>query len=58
MYLTKSAAKNINFSPQLIEQGNLKTWDDLKLKYDLTNEIHFKWLKLKHCYSTQVEDNY
>lgn len=48
MYLTKSAVKNINFSPQLFEQGNLKTWDDLKLKYNLTNEIHFKWLKLKH----------
>ena len=33
VYLKKFAAKNINFLSQLLEEGNLTPWDDLKLEY-------------------------
>ena len=40
MYLTKFAAKSINFLSQLFEEGNLELWDDLKLEYNLANETY------------------
>ena len=49
MYLTKFAARNIDFLSQLFEEGNLKPWDHLKLEYNLINETYFGWLQLKHA---------
>ena len=40
VYLTKFAAKSINFLSQFFEEGNLKLWDDLKLEYNLANETY------------------
>ena len=47
--LTKFAAKNIYFLSQLFEGVRLKSWNDLKIEYNLTNETHFQWLQLKHA---------
>ena len=47
--LTKLAAKNIDFLSQLFEGGSLKSWNDLKIEYNLTNETYFQWLQLKHA---------
>ena len=47
--LTKLAAKNIDFLSQLFEGGSLKSWNDLKIEYNLTNENYFQWLQLKHA---------
>ena len=47
--LTKFAAKNIDFSSQLLEEGSLKPWGDLKIEYNMTNETSFQWLQLKHA---------
>ena len=49
MCLTKLAAKNIDFLSQLFEGGSLKSWNDLKIEYNLTNETYFQWLQLKHA---------
>ena len=49
MCLTKFVAKNINFSSQLFEEGNLKPCDGLKLENNLINETYFHWLQLKHA---------
>ena len=46
MCLTKFTAKNIHSLSQLFEGVNLKSWNDLKTEYNLTNE------------TAQVEDNY
>ena len=54
--LTKFAAKNIDFLSHLFEEGSLKSWNNLKIEYNLTNESYFQWLQLKH--STQVDDNH
>ena len=48
MYLIKFAAKNVILC-QLFEEGSLKLWDELKFKYNLTNETYFQWLQLKHA---------
>ena len=61
MYLTKFVSKNVDFLFQLFEEGNLKPWDDLELKYNLTNETCFQWLQLKHAIphnlKTSIEQN-
>ena len=61
MYLTRSAAKNINFLSQLFDEGNLKHWRDLKLKYNLTNGTYFQWLQRKHAdprkWKTNIKQN-
>ena len=46
-YLTKFAAKNINFLSQLFKEGKLKPWNDLNREYSLTNETYFQWLQLR-----------
>ena len=51
MYVTKFAAKNINVLSQLLEEGNLKPWDDLKLECNVTSETCFQWLQVKHAIS-------
>ena len=56
MCLTKFATKNVDFLSHLFEEGSLKSWNNLKIEYNLTNESYFQWLQLKH--STQVEDNH
>ena len=48
MCLTKFAAKNIDFLAQLFEGGSLKSWNNLKIEYSLTNETYFQWLQLRH----------
>ena len=50
MYLTKFAARNINFLSQLFEEGNLKPWDHLKLEYNLINENLFWVVTTKTCH--------
>ena len=61
MYLTKFVSKNVDFLFQLFEEGNLKPWDDIELKYNLTNETCFQWLQLKHTIphnlKTSIEQN-
>ena len=47
--LTKFAAKNIDFLSQLFDGASLKSWNDLKIEYNLTNETYFQWLQLKHA---------
>ena len=47
--LTNFATKNIHFLSQLFEGGTLKSWSDLKIKYNLTNETYLQWLQLKHA---------
>ena len=47
--LTKLADKNIDFLSQLFVGGSLKSWNDLKIEYSLTNETYFQWLQLKHA---------
>ena len=47
--LTKLAAKNIDFLSQLFEGGSLKSWNDLTIEFNLTNELYFQWLQLKHA---------
>ena len=47
--LTKLAAKSIDFLSQLFKGGSLKSWNDLKIEYNLTNETYFQWLQLKHA---------
>ena len=47
--LTKFAAKNIDFSSQLFEGRSLKSWNNLKIEYNLTNETYFQWLQLQHA---------
>ena len=42
MCLTKFAAKNIDFLSQLFEGSSLKSWKDLKIEYNLTNETYFQ----------------
>ena len=49
VYLTKLAAKHIDFLSQLFEGGSLKFWNDLKIEYNLRNETYFHWLQLKHA---------
>ena len=49
VWLTKFAAKNIDFLTQLFDEGSLKPWDDLKIEYNLTNQTDFQWLHLKHA---------
>ena len=49
MCLTKFAAKNIDFSSQLFEGRSLKSWNNLKIEYNLTNETYFQWLQLQHA---------
>ena len=51
VYVTKFAAKNINVLSQLLEEGNLKPWDDLKLECNVTSETCFQWLQVKHAIS-------
>ena len=48
MCLTKFAAKNIDFLSQRFEGGSLKSWNNLKIEYSLTNETYFQWLQLRH----------
>ena len=36
--LTKRAVKYIDFLSQRFEGGSLKSWNDLKIEYNLTNE--------------------
>ena len=61
MYLTKFAARNINFLSQLFEEGNLKPWNHCKLEYNLINETCFGWLQLKHAipqkWKTSIKQN-
>ena len=52
MCLTKFAAKNIYFLSQLFEEGNLKPIDEIKVKYNLTNETYFQWLQLNHVHTS------
>ena len=47
--LTKFAAKNIDFLSQLFEGASLKSWNEYKIEYNLTNETYFQWLQLKHA---------
>ena len=58
MYLTKFAAKSINFLSQLFEEGNLELWDDLKLEYNLANETYIQQLQQKlaitHKWKTNI----
>ena len=56
MYLTKFAAKNVILC-QLFEEGSLKLWDELKFKYNLTNETYFRWLQLKHAIPDKWKTN-
>ena len=49
MCLRKLAAKNIDFLSQLFKGGSLKSWNDLKIEYNLTNETYFQWLQLQHA---------
>ena len=49
MCLTKLPAKNINSLSQLFEGDSLKSWNDLRIEYNLTNETYFQWLQLKHA---------
>ena len=49
MCLTKLATKNIDFLSQLFEGASLKSWNDFKIAYNLTNETYFQWLQLKHA---------
>ena len=58
MYLTKFAARNINFLSQLFEEGNFKPWDHLKLEYNLINENLFWVVTTKTCHPIKVEDKY
>ena len=39
----------MNFLSQLFEWGSLKPCNDLKIEYNLTNEVYFQWLQLKHA---------
>ena len=39
--LTKFVAKSIAFLSQLFEGGGLKSWNDLKIQYNVTNETYF-----------------
>ena len=39
--LTNFAARNIDLLSQLFGEGSLKPWDDLKIKYNLTNKTYF-----------------
>ena len=48
-YLTKFAARDINFLTRLFEKGNLKSWGYLKFEYNFPNETFFPWLQLKHA---------
>ena len=43
MWLTKFAAKNIDFLTQLFDEGSLKQIETL------TNQTDFQWLHLKHA---------
>ena len=49
MCLTKLATKNIDFLSQLFEGASLKSWNEYKIEYNLTNETYFQWLQLKHA---------
>ena len=49
MCLIKLAAKHIDFLSQIFEGRSLKSWNDLKIEYNLTNETYFQWLQLKHA---------
>ena len=61
MCLTKLAAKNIDFLSQLFEGGSLKSWNGLKIEYNLPNETYFQWLQLKHAtphkWKTIIKEN-
>ena len=39
--LGKLAAKNIDFLSKNFEGGSLKSWNDLKIEYNSTNETYF-----------------
>ena len=47
--LNKICCKNVDFLSRLFEGGSLKSWNDLKIECNLTNEIYFQWLQLKHA---------
>ena len=41
--------KKINFLSQLFEGQIFKDWKDLKLEFNLTDDMYFQWLQLKHA---------
>lgn len=53
----KKCSKNVHFLSQLFGGGNLKSGDDLKLQYNLTNEIYFQQLQLKHAVFNKWKTN-
>ena len=47
--LTKFAAKNTYFLSQIFEGAGLKSLNDVKIEYNLTNVTYFQWLQPKHA---------
>ena len=61
MCLTEFVVKNIDFLSQLFEEGSLKSWNDLKIEYNLMIECYFQWPQLKqaisHKWKTIIKQN-
>ena len=41
--------RDINFLPQLFENGKIILWVNFKDEYELTNDMFFQWAHLKHA---------
>ena len=48
MHFEKWFNKNINISLQKLKNGSITSWVNLKNKYELTNDMFFKWAQSKH----------
>ena len=51
-YFEKFLDKNINFLSQLLENGRIILWVNLKDEYEFKNDVFFKWAQPKYAIST------
>ena len=56
IHFPKFSNKGINFLLQLFENGRIKSWINLKDKYQLTNDV-FSVGSIETCNSSEMEKN-
>ena len=53
IYSKINVNKNINFLSHFFENGRVISWVNIKNEYELTNDMFFQWVHLKHTIPTR-----